>query len=163
MRLAIARLRSNVESATGDPVGAAIFEARSDRLVVVRLNNCTLHGEMMAFMMGPQRVGSYTSNGPNMPNMPNMPAHELYTSCESCAICLGATLWSGVERVVYGAARDDATLHNFEEGPVFHESYPTPRSGESAATATSFARKPARCSRSGARGAAESTTRDEHS
>jgi tRNA(Arg) A34 adenosine deaminase TadA len=38
-------------------------------------------------------------------------------------MCLGATLWSGVRRVVYGATREDATLLNFEEGPVFPESY----------------------------------------
>jgi hypothetical protein len=28
-----------------------------------------------------------------------------------------------VERVVYGATREDATTLNFEEGPVFPESY----------------------------------------
>jgi tRNA(Arg) A34 adenosine deaminase TadA len=38
-------------------------------------------------------------------------------------MCLGATLWSGVQRVVFGAAREDASLLNFEEGPVFPESY----------------------------------------
>lgn len=123
MRLAIAVSRANVESATGGPFGAAIFEARSGRIVavgmnsVVRLNNCTLHGEMMAFMMAQQCVGSYTLN------RPNMPAHELFTSCEPCAMCLGATLWSGVRRLVYGAARDDALQLQFEEGPVFPESY----------------------------------------
>jgi tRNA(Arg) A34 adenosine deaminase TadA len=38
-------------------------------------------------------------------------------------MCLGTTLWSGVQRVVYGAAREDASILNFEEGPVFPESY----------------------------------------
>jgi tRNA(Arg) A34 adenosine deaminase TadA len=38
-------------------------------------------------------------------------------------MCLGATLWSGVRRIVCGAARDDATRLNFEEGPVFPQSY----------------------------------------
>ena len=38
-------------------------------------------------------------------------------------MCLGATLWSGVKRVVYGAGREDASRLNFEEGPVFPESY----------------------------------------
>jgi len=38
-------------------------------------------------------------------------------------MCLGATLWSGVRRLVYGATRDDAALLNFDEGPVFPESY----------------------------------------
>ena len=122
MRLAIAVARTNVERGTGGPFGAAIFEA-SGRLVavgmnsVVRLNNCTLHGEMMAFMMAQHRVGSFTLNAPHLP------VHELFTSCEPCAMCLGTTLWSGVQRVVYGATREDASRLNFEEGPVFPESY----------------------------------------
>ena len=38
-------------------------------------------------------------------------------------MCLGATLWSGVRRLVYGAGRDDASRIDFDEGPVFAESY----------------------------------------
>ncbi|MEO5580044.1 MAG: nucleoside deaminase [Gemmatimonadaceae bacterium] len=123
MRLAIQLSRVNVERGTGGPFGAAIFESGSGRLVavgmnsVVRLDNCTLHGEMVAFMMAQQRLHSYTLNAPQLPK------HDLVTSCEPCAMCLGATLWSGVQRVVYGAAREDASLLNFEEGPVFPESY----------------------------------------
>src|SRR6266498_1615659 len=45
------------------------------------------------------------------------------TSSDPCAMCLGATLWSGVERLVCGAGRDDASLLSFEEGPVFANSY----------------------------------------
>ena len=123
MRLAIDVARENVDRGSGGPFGAAIFESISGRVVavgmncVVRLNNCTLHGEMMAFMMAQKRVGSFTLNAPNLPS------HELHTSCEPCAMCLGASLWSGVRRVVYGAAREDASMLNFEEGPVFPESY----------------------------------------
>jgi tRNA(Arg) A34 adenosine deaminase TadA len=123
MRLAIELSRANVDRGDGGPFGAAIFEAETGRLVavgtnsVVRYNNCTLHGEMVAFMMAQRRVCSFTLNSPRLP------VHELYTSCEPCAMCLGATLWSGVRRVVYGAAREDASRLNFEEGPVFPESY----------------------------------------
>ena len=123
MRLAIDVSRLNVDRGDGGPFGAAIFELESGRLIsvgmnsVVRYNNCTLHGEMVAFMMAQRRIGSFTLNAPSLP------AHELYTSCEPCAMCLGATLWSGVRRVVYGAAREDASRLNFEEGPVFPESY----------------------------------------
>ena len=123
MRLAIAVSRENVERETGGPFGAAIFERASGRLVavgmnsVVRLNNCTLHGEMVAFMMAQARVRSYTLSAPHLP------AHELVTSCEPCAMCLGATLWSGVRRLVYGASREDASRLHFDEGPVFPESY----------------------------------------
>ena len=123
MRLAITLSRENVQRRTGGPFGAAIFQRDTGALVsvgvnsVVRLSNCTLHAEMVAFMLAQQRVGSFTLAAPGMP------AHELVTSCEPCAMCLGATLWSGVHRVVYGAAREDASRLNFEEGPVFPESY----------------------------------------
>ena len=38
-------------------------------------------------------------------------------------MCLGATLWSGVRRVLCGATRDDALRLDFDEGPVFDASY----------------------------------------
>lgn len=123
MRLAIAVSRANVENGSGGPFGSAIYESDSGRLVsvgmnsVVRHNNCILHGEMVAFMMAQQCARSFTLNAPGLPR------HELHTSCEPCAMCLGATLWSGVRRVVYAATREDATILNFEEGPVFPASY----------------------------------------
>jgi tRNA(Arg) A34 adenosine deaminase TadA len=123
MRLAIAVARANVEHDTGGPFGAAIFEKESGQLVavgmnsVVRLGNCTLHGEMVAFMMAQHLVGSFSLSAPGLP------VHELFTSCEPCAMCLGATLWSGVRRVVYGAGREDVSRLDFEEGPVFPASY----------------------------------------
>ncbi len=121
MKLAIAVSRANVDNG-GGPFGAAIFE-KSGRLVavgmnsVLRYNNSALHGEMFAFMMAQKRVGSFSLNAPGLP------VHELFTSCEPCAMCLGGALWSGVRRIVCGAAREDATRLNFEEGPVFPESY----------------------------------------
>jgi tRNA(Arg) A34 adenosine deaminase TadA len=123
MRLAIQLSRENVQRGTGGPFGAVIVERDSGRLVavgmnsVVRLDNCTLHGEMVAFMMAQQRLHSYTLAAPGMP------AHELVTSCEPCAMCLGGALWSGVRRIVCGAGRDDASRLRFEEGPVFADSY----------------------------------------
>jgi tRNA(Arg) A34 adenosine deaminase TadA len=123
MRLAIALSRQNVERGTGGPFGAAITEAESGRLVavgvnsVVRLNNCTLHAEMMAFQLAQAALGSFTLGASGMP------AHVLATSCDPCAMCLGATLWSGVRRVLCGATRDDATLLRFDEGPVFASSW----------------------------------------
>ena len=123
MRLAIRLSHENVERGTGGPFGALVVERDSGRLVsvgmnsVVRLHNCTLHGEMVAFMMAQQRVRSFTLNAPGLP------VHELVTSCEPCAMCLGTALWSGVRRIVCGASRDDATQLRFEEGPVFAQSY----------------------------------------
>jgi tRNA(Arg) A34 adenosine deaminase TadA len=123
MRLAVSLARRNVGERTGGPFGAAVFERESGRLVsvgtnsVVRANNCVLHGEVVAIMMAQERLSSYTLRADAMPE------HELVTSCEPCAMCLGATLWSGVRRLVCGAVRDDAGRLGFEEGPVFPQSH----------------------------------------
>ena len=48
---------------------------------------------------------------------PELPAHELVTSSEPCAMCFGATCWSGVRRLVCGARASDAEAIGFDEGP----------------------------------------------
>jgi len=123
VRLTVALARANVEHGTGGPFGAAVLEAATGRLVavgtnsVVRLHNAVLHAEVVAVMMAQRRLGSFTLAAAGMP------VHELVTSCDPCAMCLGATLWSGVRRLVCGAAREDATQLRFDEGPVFPASY----------------------------------------
>ena len=123
VRVAIVLARENVLRATGGPFGAAVFEAETGRLVgvgtngVVRLNNSSAHAEIVALMMAQSKLASFTLQSDGMP------AHELFSSCEPCAMCLGATLWSGVTRLVFAATREDATRLSFDEGPVFPESY----------------------------------------
>ncbi len=123
MRLAIRIARENVMRDTGGPFGAIIVERGTGRLVsvgmnsVVRLHNPVLHGEVMAFMSASVRLGSYTLR------VPGSPDHELISSSEPCAMCLGATLWSGVRRLVWGASRADAERAHFDEGPAFAQSY----------------------------------------
>lgn len=123
VRLAIELARENVLRRTGGPFGAAVIESDSGRLVavgtnsVVRLNNSSAHAEMVAIMMAQARLRHYTLAAAPVR------AHTLYSSCEPCAMCLGATLWSGVARLVCAAIRDDAMRLDFEEGPVFPESY----------------------------------------
>jgi tRNA(Arg) A34 adenosine deaminase TadA len=123
MGVALACARQNVLRRTGGPFGAAIFEVDSGRLVaagvnlVVPLKNSSLHAEMVAFMLAQAAVDSHVLQ------RPDLPAHELHTSCEPCAMCLGAAQWSGVQRVVWSALREDAAGIGFDEGPVFAASY----------------------------------------
>ena len=123
VRLAIELARENVVRNTGGPFGAAVFEAKTGRLVgvgtngVLRLNNSSAHAEMVALAMAQSRIGRFTLKNDGEGG------HELYSSCEPCAMCLGATLWSGVSRLVFAATRDDAMRLGFDEGPVFPESY----------------------------------------
>lgn len=123
MGLAIQLSRENVVRQTGGPFAAAVFEADGGALVAVglnsvtRLNNSVLHGETVAIMLAQQRLGSFTLAAPGLPQ------HQLVSSCEPCAMCLGATFWSGVRSLVFGASREDASALSFDEGPVFPESY----------------------------------------
>jgi len=121
MRVALSLAATNVGRGTGGPFGAAVFDP-AGRLVsagvnlVVPASNSTLHAEIVALMMAESRLGAYTLGGRTAP-------HELFTSCEPCAMCLGATQWSGVRRVVWAATREDAGRLDFDEGPVFEASY----------------------------------------
>lgn len=123
MRVAIELARENAAREAGGPFGAALFESGSGRVVavgvnsVVRLTNSTLHAEMIAFMRAQARLGRYTLGAPELP------PYTLYASCDPCAMCLGATLWAGVRRVICAATREDAEALGFDEGPVFPESY----------------------------------------
>lgn len=121
--VAIALASRNVSEGTGGPFGAVVFASDSGRVVsagvnlVVPLNNSSLHAEVVAFMLAQARLGRYSLAGGIGDR------HELVTSCEPCAMCLGATLWSGVHRVVCCATGDDARELAFDEGPVFPESW----------------------------------------
>ena len=123
MQLAVTLARENVARKTGGPFGAVVFDADRGTVVAVgvnsvtRLANSVLHAEVVAIMLAHHRVGSFSLAATGLAR------HELVTSCEPCAMCLGATLWSGVRRLVCGAAREDATALGFDEGPVFPQSY----------------------------------------
>ena len=123
MRFVVSLARESVERGTGGPFAAAVFESESGRLVapglnlVVPLNSSVLHAEIVAILLAQQRLGSWTLRADGMPR------HEIVTSCDPCAMCLGAVLWSGAQRLVCGASREDAQRIHFDEGPVFDESY----------------------------------------
>lgn len=122
MGLTIGLSRKNVEQQTGEPFGAAIFRCDSGQLIavgvsqVVRKYNSVQHAEMTAIMLAEQRLHTYNLRVHGTP-------YELFSSCDPCAMCLGATHWSGVRRLVCGAGRDAAQGIGFDEGPVFPESY----------------------------------------
>lgn len=121
--LVIDLARENVLRDLGGPFGAAVFEAESGRLVAAGVNRVTaeensiLHAEIMALISAHAALGSHTLGSSELPE------HELVSSCDPCAMCLGATLWSGVRRLVCSARREDAMGLGFDEGPVFDESF----------------------------------------
>jgi tRNA(Arg) A34 adenosine deaminase TadA len=116
MGLVVELARQNVERGTGGPFGAAIFEGGTGRLLAPGMNlvvpsNCSVaHAEMVAVMIAQQAVGDFDLGAEGRPD------YDLFASTEPCAMCFGATPWSGVRRLVCGARDEDARAVGFDEG-----------------------------------------------
>jgi tRNA(Arg) A34 adenosine deaminase TadA len=114
MRLAIELSRLNVEHRTGGPFGAALFDNRSGKLISVGVNvviasHCSIaHAEMVAFALAQQTLKTH--------DLASKGNFQLVTSCQPCAMCLGATPWSGVKSLICGARGEDAEVVGFDEG-----------------------------------------------
>jgi len=108
MRLAVELSRFNIQRRTGGPFGAAIFERETGRLLAPGVNlvtslDCSVfHAEMVAIMVAQSVVGDLDLGGPEHP------PYELVASTQPCAMCLGATPWSGARHLVCGARDEDA-------------------------------------------------------
>ncbi len=117
MPFVIELARRNVVEQTGGPFGAAIFETDSGRLIAPGVNRVVpiaisfAHAEITAIGLANQQLGVFDLGGEGLPLM------ELVASTEPCALCLGATVWSGVRKLVTGARDEDARAIGFDEGP----------------------------------------------
>jgi len=109
--------RRNVETGSGGPFAAAVFEIGSGQLVAAATNlvvasSCSAaHAEVLALSFAQQTRGDHDLGADGRPPV------ELVGSCEPCAMCLGAIVWSGVRRVVCAATGADAEAIGFDEGP----------------------------------------------
>lgn len=121
MRFAVELSRSNVRNGTGGPFGAAVFERETGRLLAPGVNlvvgsGCSVfHAEMVAIMVAQRAVGTFDLGAGNLP------AYELIATTEPCAMCLGATPWSGVRGLITGARDEDARAVGFDEGAKISE------------------------------------------
>ena len=130
MEVAVEISALNVANKTGGPFGCAIFErcktTKTSRLFsvganrVTALGNSTLHGEMVAIQFAQQKLKTFSMR---QAGQSTMKEYVMCTSCEPCAMCLGGTLWSGVDEIICSAAKADAEAIGFNEGPVFEASY----------------------------------------
>jgi len=106
MALAIALARENVARQTGGPFGAVIRAESSGKVISLGVNlalatgNPALHAELVAISFAGPLSGGAT----------------LFTSCEPCIMCLGASHWAEIRRIVSAALREDAEAVGFSEG-----------------------------------------------
>lgn len=92
----------------GGPFGAILVAA--DGRVFEGVNRVTAnldptaHAEVTAIRAACQGLGTFDLSGAT-----------LYASCEPCPMCLAASLWARLDRVVFAADRDDAADAGFDD------------------------------------------------
>ncbi len=92
----------------GGPFGAVVV--RDGELVaegqnrVTRDLDPTAHAEVQAIRAAGRALGDFSLAG-----------CVLYASCEPCPLCVSASLWARLDRVVFAADRDDAARGGFDD------------------------------------------------
>lgn len=103
----------------GGPFGAVIVHdgavVATGQNRVTRDLDPTAHAEVMAIRAACTALATFDLAG-----------CVLYTSCEPCPLCLSASLWARLDRVVYAADRDDAARGGFDDR-AFYELFERPR------------------------------------
>jgi tRNA(Arg) A34 adenosine deaminase TadA len=114
--------RLNFEHGTGGPFAAGVFERDTGKRVVIGVNrvvasNCSsAHAEVMTLSLAQQILGTYDLGGQAMP------VYQFVVNWRPCAMCFGATLWSGIRSlVIAGSGPELEAITGFDEGPVHPE------------------------------------------
>lgn len=118
LELAIDEAIAGVRAGDGGPFGAVIVRAgqviASAHNRVTSRNDPTAHAEVEAIRAACAMLGRYELSG-----------CDLYASCEPCPMCLGATMWSRVDRLFFASTRQDAARAGFDDA-VFYEQLERP-------------------------------------
>lgn len=115
MKVAVDYASISVDKGYG-PFGAVIVDEENNvvggghNLVSANSNDPTAHAEIVAIRDACKNLNS---------NL--LPGCTLYTSCEPCPMCLAATYWSRIERIVYGNSKFDAKQYGFDDSFIYDE------------------------------------------
>lgn len=114
--------RLNFERGTGGPFAAGVFERDTGRPVVIGVNrvmahNCSsAHAEVMTLSLAQQKLGTWDLGGAGLP------VYQFVVNWRPCAMCFGATLWSGIRSlVIAGSGPELEQITGFDEGPIHPE------------------------------------------
>ena len=108
MRAAIKEAEKGIFNNEGGPFGAVIVKdgkiiARGHNQVV-KNEDPTCHGEMMAIRKACKKLGTF-----------NLSGCEIYTTGEPCPRCLGAILWARIDKIYYGCNVVDTEMIGFDD------------------------------------------------
>jgi tRNA(Arg) A34 adenosine deaminase TadA len=119
MRVVHRLAERNHREGTGGPFAAMVADAATGDIVSVGVNlvlatnlSC-MHAEIVALSLAQARLRNWDLGGPG-----STPT-ELVVNWRPCAMCYGAVLWSGIERLVIAGEGDEVEhLTGFDEGPM---------------------------------------------
>jgi tRNA(Arg) A34 adenosine deaminase TadA len=122
MREVIRFSRLNFEKATGGPFAAGVFERDTGKLIVIGVNrvvpsHCSsAHAEVMTLSLAQKILGTHDLGGVGMP------VYQLVVNWLPCAMCFGATMWSGIRSLaIAGSGPELEQITGFDEGPIHPE------------------------------------------
>lgn len=111
--------RLNFEHGTGGPFAAGVFERDTGKLITIGVNrvvasHCSsAHAEVMALSIAQKLLGTHDLGGPGMP------VYQFVVNWRPCAMCFGATLWSGIRSLaIAGSGPELEAITGFDEGPI---------------------------------------------
>ena len=114
MLKAIKMAEDNFISGKGGPFGATIVR---DSKIIAVAGNCvtttndpTAHAEVVAIREACKTLETFDLSG-----------CEIYASCEPCPMCLGAIMWARIDKLYYGADRNDAASVGFDDELFYTE------------------------------------------
>ncbi len=113
MQIAIEEAKAGIHGGEGGPFGCVIV--KDEQIIgrghnqVVKNQDPTCHGEMMAIHDACRNLGSFDLSG-----------CELYTTGQPCPMCLGAIFWANIRKVYYGCNVQDTAEIGFRD-ELFYE------------------------------------------
>jgi guanine deaminase len=114
LRRAVALSRERMEANLGGPFGAVIV--KDGKIIAEGWNEVTsvldptAHAEVTAIRRACHAIGNFSLEGAT-----------LYSSCEPCPMCLAATYWARIGRLVYANTRDEAASIGFDDAFLYDE------------------------------------------
>ncbi len=112
MQAAITEGAAGLAAGDGGPFGAVIV--REGRVVarghnqVIGLNDPTAHAEVQAIRAACRALNTFDLSG-----------CEIYATCEPCPMCFAAIHWARLDRVHFGASRQDAAAAGFDDEAIY--------------------------------------------
>ena len=115
MKLAVEEAEKGIASNEGGPFGCVIVKngevVGKGHNQVVKNNDPTCHGEMMAIRDACRKTGNFDLSG-----------CERYTTGEPCPMCFGAILWANISKVFYGCNIKDTEKIGFRDRRFYEDS-----------------------------------------